>query len=202
MLGQELHLACSRARVRLVLAYPRADDRGEALRAAPALEEIRAALGADWQDREEELFGPAEALHSTYRLLRDELLQGTMRAGGRIGELRLDTGLDISHAVVRYLELLKVAALIAQSERDGGPAVAESLRDINARIRRRSRESSARSTRPPRWTSTCWTPSAAPAPGRRRSPPATSPRWRRSCRCAARASCCRPPTSTRTAPAR
>jgi DNA helicase-2/ATP-dependent DNA helicase PcrA len=120
--------------VRLVLAYPRADDRGEALQAAPALEEIRAALGADWQDREEELFGPAEALHSTYRLLRDELLQGTMRAGGRIGELRLDTGLDISHAVVRYLELLKVAALIAQGERDGGPAVAESLRDINARI--------------------------------------------------------------------
>ncbi|MGH2909567.1 MAG: PD-(D/E)XK nuclease family protein, partial [Solirubrobacteraceae bacterium] len=134
MLGQELHLACSRARVRLVLAYPRADDRGEALQAAPALEEIRAALGADWQDREEELFGPAEALHSTYRLLRDELLQGTMRAAGRIGELRLDTGLDISHAVVRYLELLKVGALIAQGERDGGPAVAESLRDINARI--------------------------------------------------------------------
>jgi superfamily I DNA/RNA helicase/RecB family exonuclease len=136
MLRQELYLACSRARVRLVLAYPRADDRGEALMPAPALEEIRAALGLDWQDREEELFGPAEALHSTYRLLRDELLQGTMRAAGRIGEMRLDTDLDISHAVVRYLELLKVAALIAQGEREDGPEppVAESLRDINARI--------------------------------------------------------------------
>jgi DNA helicase-2/ATP-dependent DNA helicase PcrA len=139
MLRQEMHLACSRARVRLVLAYPRADDRGEALMPAPILEEIRAALGAGWQDREEELFGPAEALHSTYRLLRDELLQGTMRAAGRIGEMRLDTDLDISHAVVRYLELLKVAALIAQGEGEqaterGDPAIAESLRDINARI--------------------------------------------------------------------
>jgi DNA helicase-2/ATP-dependent DNA helicase PcrA len=139
MLRQEMYLSCSRARVRLVLAYPRADDRGEALVPAPVLEEIRAALGAGWQDREEELFGPAEALHSTYRLLRDELLQGTMRAAGRIGEMRLDTDLDISHAVVRYLELLKVAALIAQGEHEdgperGGPAIAESLRDINARI--------------------------------------------------------------------
>jgi len=139
MLRQELYLACSRARVRLVLAYPRADDRGEALMPSPILEEIRAVLGADWQDREEELFGPAEALHSTYRLLRDELLQGTMRAAGRIGEMRLDTDLDISHAVVRYLELLKVAALIAQGDRQDAPeratpAVAESLRDINARI--------------------------------------------------------------------
>jgi DNA helicase-2/ATP-dependent DNA helicase PcrA len=141
MLRQEIHVACSRARVRLVLAYPRADDRGEALSPSPVVEEIRDALGAAWQDREEELFGPAEALHSTYRLLRDELLEGTMRAAGRIGELRLDTDLDISHAVVRYLELLKVGALIAQGERDDGPgiprsrhAIAESLRDINARI--------------------------------------------------------------------
>ncbi len=67
-----------------------------------------------WEEREEELFGPAETLHSTYRLLRDELLEGTARAGGRLGELRFDTDLDVSHAVVRYLELLKLAALIAR----------------------------------------------------------------------------------------
>jgi DNA helicase-2/ATP-dependent DNA helicase PcrA len=50
--------------------------------------------------------------------------------------MRLDTDLDISHAVVRYLELLKVGALIAQGEREDAPEppVAESLRDINARI--------------------------------------------------------------------
>jgi DNA helicase II / ATP-dependent DNA helicase PcrA len=130
-LRQELHVALSRARRRLVLSYPRADDRGSALSPAPVLEEVRAALGAAWLDKEEELFGPAEALHSTYRLMRDELLEGTMRAGGRLGELRFDTDLDVSHAVVRYLELLKLAALIARPE---GQSVAESLRDVNSRI--------------------------------------------------------------------
>ncbi|MGP0050077.1 MAG: ATP-dependent helicase [Solirubrobacteraceae bacterium] len=130
-LGQELYVALSRAALRLVLAYPRADDRGTALSPAPALEAVRAALGASWQDKEEELFGPAEALHSTYRLLRDDLLEGTMRAGGRLAELRFDTDLDVSHAVVRYLELLKLAALIARPE---GQSVAESLRDVNSRI--------------------------------------------------------------------
>jgi DNA helicase-2/ATP-dependent DNA helicase PcrA len=95
---------------------------------------VRAALGAVWQEREEELFGPAETLHSTYRLLRDELLEGTARAGGRLGELRFDTDLDVSHAVVRYLELLKLAALIARGGWDENPSVAESLRDINSRI--------------------------------------------------------------------
>src|SRR5205085_8591089 len=91
----------------------------------------RLALGVGWEDREEELFGPAETLHSTYRLLRDELLESTMRAGGRLGELRFDTDLDVTHAVVRYLELLKVAALIARPE---GQSVGEALRDVNARI--------------------------------------------------------------------
>jgi DNA helicase-2/ATP-dependent DNA helicase PcrA len=130
-LHQELYVAMTRAAGRLVLAYPRADDRGGALTVAPLLERVRSALGATWIDKEEELFGPAEALHSTYRLLRDELLEGTMRAGGRLGELRFDTDLDVSHAVVRYLELLKLAALIARPE---GQSVAESLRDVNARI--------------------------------------------------------------------
>ena len=130
-LRQQLYVACTRACRRLVLAYPRATDRGEALAPAPILVEVQVALGGAWQDKEEELFGPAEALHSTYRMARDELLQGTMRAGGRLGELRLDTDLDVSHAVVRYLELLKLAALIARPE---GQSVAESLRDVNSRI--------------------------------------------------------------------
>jgi DNA helicase-2/ATP-dependent DNA helicase PcrA len=54
-----------------------------------------------------------------------------MRAGGRLAELRLDTDLDVSHAVVRYLELLKLAALIA---RPVGQSLDEALRDINSRI--------------------------------------------------------------------
>src|SRR5581483_7268419 len=73
-------------------------------------------------------------LHSTYRLLRDELLEGTMRAAGRLGELRLDTDLDVTHAVVRYLELLKVAALIARVGGDDVEEMADVLRDVNARI--------------------------------------------------------------------
>ena len=49
----------------------------------------------------------------------------------RLGELRFDTDLDVSHAVVRYLELLKVAALLARPE---GQRVADALHDVNARI--------------------------------------------------------------------
>ncbi len=121
----------TRARERVVLCYPAVGDRGDEVAPLPLIEAARVALGVEWEDKEEELFGPAETLHSTYRLLRDELLEGTMRTAGRLGELRFDTDLDISHAVVRYLELFKVAALIARPE---GQNVAEALRDVNSRI--------------------------------------------------------------------
>jgi DNA helicase II / ATP-dependent DNA helicase PcrA len=126
-----LYVAVSRARRRVVLAYPSANDRSAALTPAPLVETMRRAVAGAWEDREEEMFGPAETLHSTYRLLRDEVLEGTMRAGGRLAELRLDTDLDVSHAVVRYLELLKLAALI---ERPEGQSLAEAVRDVNSRI--------------------------------------------------------------------
>ncbi len=131
MLMQELYVAVGRARKRVVLAYPRGGDRSGELVPSPLVEDLRRELEARWVDKEEELFGPAETLHSTYRLLRDELLEGTMRAGGRLAELRFDTDLDVSHAVVRYLELLKVAALIARPE---GQGVGEALHDVNSRI--------------------------------------------------------------------
>jgi DNA helicase-2/ATP-dependent DNA helicase PcrA len=130
-LRQALYVAVTRACSRAVLCYPGANDRGAVLGPLSLVEDARSALDAAWEDREEELFGPAETLHSTYRLLRDELLEGTMRAGGRLGELRFDTDLDVTHAVVRYLELLKLAALIARPE---GQSLAERLRDVNARI--------------------------------------------------------------------
>ncbi len=130
-LRQRLYVGFSRARERLVVAYPQSDDRGAVLSPAAELEAVAAAVGGVWQEREEQLFGPDEALHSTYLLLRDELLEGTTRAASRLGELRFDTDLDVSHAVVRYLELLKLAALIARPE---AQSVAESLRDVNARI--------------------------------------------------------------------
>jgi DNA helicase-2/ATP-dependent DNA helicase PcrA len=128
---QALYGAITRARRRVVLAYPGVGDRGSALLPAPLVDAMRRAVDGSWEDREEEMFGPAETLHSTYRLLRDEVLEGTMRAGGRLAELRLDTDLDVSHAVVRYLELLKLAALI---ERPEGQSLAEAVRDVNSRI--------------------------------------------------------------------
>jgi DNA helicase-2/ATP-dependent DNA helicase PcrA len=126
-----LYVALTRARRRAVISYPAGGERGAAAAPSALAESARIALAAQWEDRDEELFGPAETLHATYRLMRDELLEGTMRAGGRLGELRFDTDLDVSHAVVRYLELLKLAALIARPD---GQAVAETLRDVNARI--------------------------------------------------------------------
>jgi DNA helicase-2/ATP-dependent DNA helicase PcrA len=123
-LGQVLYVAVTRARERAVLCHAGATP-------CALVEEARATLDIPWEERQEELFGPAETLQSTYRLLRDELLDQTVRAGGRLGELRLDTDLDVSHAVVRYLELLKVAALLSRPE---GQSVAEALRDVNARI--------------------------------------------------------------------
>jgi DNA helicase-2/ATP-dependent DNA helicase PcrA len=115
-----------------VLCYPAAlGERAVASAPHELVESARQASGVQWRVREEELFGPGETLQATYRLLRDELLEGTMRAGSRLAELRFDTDLDVSHAVVRYLELLKVAALIG---RDEGQGLADSLRDVNARI--------------------------------------------------------------------
>lgn len=72
-----------------------------------------------------------DPLQQTLAQLREELLGGIARIGGRLGELRLDTDLDISHGVVRYLELLKVSALMQRPE---GQDVAEALTDVNARL--------------------------------------------------------------------
>jgi DNA helicase-2/ATP-dependent DNA helicase PcrA len=128
-----LHVAMTRARRRLVLAYPERTDRGTVQQPSPFLEEALAAVGGAWEEREEELFGPAETLQSTFRLLRDELLTTVSQVGGRLGELRFDTDLDVSHAVVRYLELLKLAALLERTG-SGGLSVAEALPEVNQRL--------------------------------------------------------------------
>jgi RecB family exonuclease len=70
-------------------------------------------------------------LQAAFQLLRDELLDGVARIGGRLGELRLDTDLDISHGVVRYLELLKLSALMQRPE---GQSLTDALADVNARL--------------------------------------------------------------------
>ena len=127
-----LHVAMTRARTRLVLAYPESTDRGTAQQPSPYAEEARAAIGGGWEPREEELFGPAETLQSTFRLLRDELLTTVSQVGGRLGELRFDTDLDVSHAVVRYLEVLKLASLMERTR--AGQPVADALPEVNERL--------------------------------------------------------------------
>ena len=122
-----LHVAMTRARRSLVLSFAERGD-GTA-RASPFVEEARSALGAEEEVIEEELFGPAEGLHSTFRLMRDELLDTVAEVGGRLAELRLDTYLDVAGGVARYLELLKVAALISRARE--GQEVAEALPEIN-----------------------------------------------------------------------
>ena len=126
-----LHVAMTRARRRLVLTYPAHADDGAVQHPSPFAEEARTAISAAWEDREEELFGPAESLHGTFRILRDELLETVARTGRSLGELRFDTDLGVSHAVVRYLELVKLAALI---ERPAEQSVAEALPAINERL--------------------------------------------------------------------
>ena len=66
-------------------------------------------------------------------MLRDELLTTVAQVGGRLGELRFDTDLDVSHAVVRYLELLKLAALLERT-RAGEQEVGDALPEVNARL--------------------------------------------------------------------
>ena len=57
----------------------------------------------------------------------------SQQVGGRLGELRFDTDLDVVHAVVRYLEVLKLSALMERT-RDGSLSVAEALPEVNARL--------------------------------------------------------------------
>jgi DNA helicase II / ATP-dependent DNA helicase PcrA len=111
-----------------------------------AFEALRPRLGCSPQELVAELTAASEArllggekisqaraqtLQETVELMREEVLGGALRIAGRLGELRLDTDLDISHGVVRYLELVKLAAL---KERPPGQSLGEALADINQRL--------------------------------------------------------------------
>jgi DNA helicase-2/ATP-dependent DNA helicase PcrA len=124
-----LHVALTRARKGLVLAWAEAGPPGTTPRPSPFYEEARSALDLEEEPFEEELFGPAEGLHSTFRIMRDELLDTVARVGGRLGEMRLDTYLDVDQAVSRYLELIKVAALIERARE--GQALDTALPEVN-----------------------------------------------------------------------
>jgi DNA helicase-2/ATP-dependent DNA helicase PcrA len=81
---------------------------------------------------EEELFGPAEGLHATYRKLREEVLEASWKAGRELSEPRLDTVVDVNRAIARHLELLKLAAL---AQRPGEEATAEAVEAVNGLLR-------------------------------------------------------------------
>jgi superfamily I DNA/RNA helicase/RecB family exonuclease len=122
-----LYVAMTRARHELVLARPAATDAGNA-RPSPFYEDARAVLDAIEQEHGEELFGPAEGLQATYRMIQDEVLEEAWRAGGKLREPRLDTHVDVTRAVARFVELVKLAGLIQGSAEE---PVADSLAAIN-----------------------------------------------------------------------
>ena len=103
-----------------------AGDEQQAEKAAGDGDKTGEGVGADIATQEH-----ADEIQAAFQLLREEVLDGVGRIGGRLGELRLDTDLDISHGVVRYLELLKLSALL---QRPDGQSVADALADVNVRL--------------------------------------------------------------------
>jgi DNA helicase-2/ATP-dependent DNA helicase PcrA len=105
----------------------------EAARPAQAYAEALAASpDAAEEEHEEELFGPAEGLHATYRTLREQVLEASWRAGRELSEPRLDTAIDVNRAIARYLELLKLAAL---AQRPGEEGTADAIDAVNGLLR-------------------------------------------------------------------
>ncbi|OJU79710.1 MAG: hypothetical protein BGO11_01645 [Solirubrobacterales bacterium 70-9] len=118
------------ARTELVLSRL---DGGDAGRPSHAYAEaLAAAPDAVEEEHEEELFGPAEGLHATYRTLREQVLEASWRAGRELSEPRLDTAIDVNRAIARYLELLKLAAL---AQRPGEEGTAEAIEAVNGLLR-------------------------------------------------------------------
>ncbi|HWD70108.1 MAG TPA: ATP-dependent helicase, partial [Solirubrobacteraceae bacterium] len=66
-LRQRLYVAITRARERVVLVHASGGEHTARGGPLPAIEAARAAVDGDWLELAEDLFGPAEKLHSTYR---------------------------------------------------------------------------------------------------------------------------------------
>ena len=119
------------ARSGLVLSRVERDEQRE-LPPSPFYEAALAGAEGEEEDHQEELFGPAEGLHATYRMLREEVLEASWQAGRELSEPRLDTAVDVNRAIARYLELLKLAAL---AQRPGDEATAEAVEAVNGLLR-------------------------------------------------------------------
>ncbi len=119
------------ARSGLVLARVERGEGGE-VRPSDLYASALAEADAEEEEHKEELFGPAEGLHATYRMLREEMLAASWKAGRELSEPRLDTAIDVNRAIARYLELLKLAAL---AQRPGDEATAEAIDAVNGLLR-------------------------------------------------------------------
>jgi superfamily I DNA/RNA helicase/RecB family exonuclease len=120
------------ARSGLVLSRVERGHEGEAARPSRFYEQALAEASGEEERHEEELFGPAEGLHATYRALREQVLEASWRAGRELSEPRLDTAIDVNRAIARYLELLKLAAL---AQRPGDEPTAEAIEAVNGLLR-------------------------------------------------------------------
>jgi DNA helicase-2/ATP-dependent DNA helicase PcrA len=126
-----MYVAMTRARKRLVLSWAESTSgTGDQVHQKPSAfyEQAREALGAEESERRERLLALEEDLLAAFRALRDDVLGGASQIAHRIGEMRLDAHLDAASAVARYLELLKLAALI---EREPGQDLAVAIADVN-----------------------------------------------------------------------
>ena len=135
-LGLEAEAEWSRigwpARKGLVLSRLELGEEGEEHRPSRFYRETLAGAEAEEERHEEELFGPAEGLHATYRNLREQVLEASWQAGRQLSEPRLDTAVDVNRAIARYLELLKLAAL---AQRPGEEPAAEAVDAVNGLLR-------------------------------------------------------------------
>jgi DNA helicase-2/ATP-dependent DNA helicase PcrA len=121
------------APARTTLVLSRVERDGDVQTQASQLStQVGGAEGVEEVVHEEELFGPAEGLHATYRKLREEVLEASWAAGRELSEPRLDTVVDVNRAIARHLELLKLAAL---AQRPGEEATAEAIEAINGLLR-------------------------------------------------------------------
>jgi DNA helicase-2/ATP-dependent DNA helicase PcrA len=120
------------ARGGLVLSRLERGTGGDAPRPSRYYEQALETAGGEEEAHEEELFGPAEGLHATYRTLREQVLEASWRAGRELSEPRLDTAIDVNRAIARYLELLKLAAL---AQRPGDEPTAEAIDAVNGLLR-------------------------------------------------------------------
>lgn len=120
-----LYLAMTRARERLVLSVAGTDP-------APLLDELAEGLGTTVES-ERSPVREEEQLLEAAGALRDLLSHDIARAAAGIDDLRLDGDLELTHAVARVLELIKVAALLGRDPQSS--PLSEAIDSVNHQLR-------------------------------------------------------------------